>query len=527
VYLLAPPRAPDLAAQVARADLVHRVGLTVWWQGWFGGLHLPTYSAITPGLMSLLTPSLTGALAAIASAIAMTRLLRTSLRPTAALAAFLATDIANLLNGRITFGVGLALGLWCLASGQHAPTRGRAVITGSLAVLTCLTSPLAGLFLGLALAAILIAERRSVRHRLRLVVQGAVVATSLLATGALFPGAGSMPFEFVNLLPAAACAIGVAVFCRQPRVRIGAAVYLIVQVGFLIYPAAVGVNVTRLAWVFTLPLLVAWAPLSRRALAALVVVAAMLPAIDLGRQLDAASDRSARVGFYRPLAAAIAADQAAHPQTRGQRVEVIDTRNHWASAHLARSQLLARGWERQTDRANNPMFYTARDIDPAAYRAWLDELAVGWVALPTAQLDYASVGEAELVATGPSYLQPVWSNDDWTLYRVRGAAPLARPGTILEIDDRGLTLAAKASTVQIAVRWSPYLVVTDRQGRLINGCVGERAGWTFIQVPARGVYRVVADFDGQLRRQQPGCGTAGAPVVRAWPPAGRRSSGRG
>ena len=70
-YLLAPPRVPDLAAQVARTELVHRVGLTVWWQGWFGGLHLPTYSALSPMVMSVLTPPLTGALAAVAAAAAM------------------------------------------------------------------------------------------------------------------------------------------------------------------------------------------------------------------------------------------------------------------------------------------------------------------------------------------------------------------------------------------------------------------------------------------------------------------------
>ena len=58
LYLLAPPRVPDLAAQVARTELVHRVGLTVWWQGWFGGLHLPTYSALSPMVMSVLTPPL-------------------------------------------------------------------------------------------------------------------------------------------------------------------------------------------------------------------------------------------------------------------------------------------------------------------------------------------------------------------------------------------------------------------------------------------------------------------------------------
>ena len=501
-YLLSPPHVPDLAAQVARAELVHRVGPTVWWQGWFGGLHLPTYSSLSPLLMSLLTPPVTGVLSAVASAAAMQRLLRSSLRPGAGVVAFLVTDTANLVNGRITFGVGLALGLWCLAIMQQAPSSPRAVVTGVLVVLTCLASPLAGLFLGLATVTVVVAEPSRARHALGLCF---LVAASLLATGRLFPGAGSMPFELVNLLPGLGCTTGVAMLCRGRRLRIGAAAYLLLQLGFLIYPTAVGVNITRLAWIFALPLLVAWAPLPRRTLLVVVVAAALLPGVDLGRQLAAASDPSARAAFYRPLEAALVADQERRPDTLGQRVEVLDTRNHWASAHIAGHHPLARGWERQADRANNPMFYRKGRLDAAGYHAWLTELAVGWVAAPVARLDYASVREAELVATEPPYLRTIWSNKDWTLYRVEGSAPLAHPATVLDIDDRGLTLEARDRTVQIAVRWSPYLVVTDASGRLVRGCVGQRAGWTFIRVPDPGVYRVVADFDGQLRRNQRGC----------------------
>ena len=503
VYVLAPPRVPDLAAQVARTELVHRVGLTVWWQGWFGGIHLPTYSALSPMVMAVLTPPLTGALAAVAAAAAMFRLLRTSLRPTAGIIAFLVTDTANLVDGRITFGVGLATGLWCLASMQEHPSRSRALTTGALAVLTCLASPLAGLFLAMATVTRLLVERAPVRHHIAVV---GLVAGSLAATGVLFPGFGSMPFEPITVLPAAACTVGIAVSCREPRIRVGALVYLVMLVGFLAYPGAVGMNVTRLAWIFAVPIVVAWAPVSRRTVALLALAAALLPAIDLGRQLAAASDPSSRSEFYRPLIAALAADRAAHPETLGQRVEVVDTRNHWAAARIASHHALARGWERQADRANNPLFYAPGRIDPASYRAWLSELAVGWVAVPEAALDYASVREAELVSTGLPYLQAIWSNADWTLYRVLNATGLVTPGSVLEIDDRGLTIAARAVTVRMAVRWSPYLVVTSASGRPLPGCVGERDGWTFIEVPAPGTYRIVADFDGQVRGSQSRCG---------------------
>jgi hypothetical protein len=456
-------------------------------------------------------------LSTIVAACAMPRLLRSSLRPVAGMSAFLVTVTANLVNGRITFAIGLATGLWCLASMQRSPARSRAAATGTLAVLTCLASPLAGLFLGLAIGTGMVMQPSPHRHARHLV---ALVALILVTTGALFPGLGSMPFEPINLLPSAACTVAVGVLCRHPRIRVGAAAYLLLQIGLLIHPGAIGVNATRLAWIFAVPLLVAWAPLPRRGLVVVAIAAGLLPGVDLGRQLHASADPSARPSFYRPLLAALENEQAVRPRTLGQRVEVIDTRNHWASAHIARRHPLARGWERQADRANNPIFYRPGRIDPDAYREWLTELAVGWVAVPAAPLDYASVREAELVSDGLPYLRVIWSNQDWTLYRVVNAAALARPADVLEIDDRGLTLLTRARMVSLAVRWSPYLVVTDASGRSVAGCVGQREGWTFIEVPSPGTYRVVVDFDGQLRRSQPSCthaaGRGGQGLAGSW-----------
>ena len=66
-YLAVTPPVPDLAAQVARAEVVRRVGQTVWWLGWFGGMHLPSYSATSPMLMAVLGVTGTGAVATAVS----------------------------------------------------------------------------------------------------------------------------------------------------------------------------------------------------------------------------------------------------------------------------------------------------------------------------------------------------------------------------------------------------------------------------------------------------------------------------
>jgi hypothetical protein len=505
-YLVATPPVPDLAAQVARADLVRRAGDSVWWPGWFGGLHLPSYSAVSPVLMAHVGVRATGAVATALAVLAMSRLLKTSPRSRLGTAAFLVTASANLLDGRITFAVSLATGLWCLVALTEGTPAVQAGLGGGLSVLTCLTSPLGGLFLALAASVLLLARRPwSPRPRPALLVL-LLLAVTATAMVALFPDVGEMPFPAINFLPAAACTVAVALCCSDPRLRGGAGLYLLVQLGFLLHPMAVGVNITRLAWIFALPLLVACGRLSRGVLVFAAVTAALLPAVDLTGQLRAAADDSSHASFYQPLVAALAADQAMHPGSLGQRVEVVDSRNHWASTYLAGRFTLARGWERQADRAYNSIFYGDQRLDAASYRRWLDGLAVGWVAVPAGPLDYASVDEARLVAGQPDYLEMVWSNKNWSLFRVAHARPLASPARVVQVDDKRVVIdVGAATTVHLAIRWSPYLIVTDAVGRR-EGCIGNAERWTVVEVQAPGRYIVTADFDGTLRHGSPGCG---------------------
>jgi hypothetical protein len=504
-YLAATPQVPDLAAQVARADVVRRVGQTVWWIGWFGGMHLPSYSATSPMLMAALGVTGTGAVATGVSVTAMHRLLRGSLRPRLGTAAFLLTSVANLVDGRITFAVAMATGLWCLAVVDGPASVPRAAAAAGLALATCLTSPLGGLFLALTAATLLLVRRDdglattahgSARLWLSLLV---LLASTAAGTVLLFPDVGEMPFRTGNFLPAGACAVAVAALCRSPRIRVGALAYVVLELGFLVHPSAVGVNVTRVAWLFTVPVVVAYARVPVRTVVAAATAALLLPAVDLVGQLRAATDASASAEFYSPLLRALTADAARRPGSLGQRVEVLDPRSHWASAYLPPRFPLARGWERQADRADNPLFYSGQRVDAARYRRWLDSLAVGWVAVPAGPLDYASVAEARLVAKHPAYLTRVWTSRSWTLFRVVDARPLASPATVVQLDDRAITLEVGAETrVDVAVRWSRYLVVTDGRGTR-RGCVGSSGGWTYLRVPAHGRYLLTADFDGSLR----------------------------
>ena len=506
-YLRWTPASPDLAAQVARAGLVRRAGPVAWWTGWFGGLSLPSYSVLVPSGMAVLGVSLTGALAAVASGVAMSILARDAQRPRAAAIAFAVASAADLVNGRVTFAVGLAIGAWALV----AVRARRVLLVPGLALITFLASPLAGLFLGLALVTVAVLD--PTRRRLAIVSAGVLLAAGALMA-LLFPGIGTMPFSVRDATPTALCCVGILVVCANRYVRLSALLMLFVIPVLIVVPGAVGDNITRLVWVCGGPVVIAYARMSRPALVVAVVLVGLWPASDLVGQLSSTQQPSARHEFYQPLAGALDAQRvAAGDGAIGERVEVVDTVNHWASAYLS-GVSLARGWDRQADVGNNPIFYTSGALTASSYHDWLHDLAVGWVALPSAKLDYASVQEGALVSSGLGYLQQVWADGNWTLYRVTDAFPLATAATatgatVTGVDANGITLqTAAAGTVFVRARWSSYLTaVSPDTGRDLPVCVQSAGGWVTLQVPSAERVLLTSHFDplARVRSPSPAC----------------------
>ncbi|MFI5491891.1 hypothetical protein ACIA1L_05140, partial [Actinoplanes sp. NPDC051859] len=116
-FLLAPPMGTDLAAQQARADFFAEHGTAPVDFGWYGGVAQFGYSLLTAPLGSLVGMRLLGAVAAVASSLAFLLLLwRTSARrPLLGGVLGAVVFAANLVSGRITFAVGLALAVAALA----------------------------------------------------------------------------------------------------------------------------------------------------------------------------------------------------------------------------------------------------------------------------------------------------------------------------------------------------------------------------------------------------------------------------
>jgi hypothetical protein len=489
-YLVLDPPSADLAAQEYRASL----GLVLWDNGWYGGHHMPGYSVLFPPLASLLGPRLVGALSAVAAAWVFERLVRDLDGGRVAALWFAAATVTTLVTGRLTFALGVAIGLATVL----AAARGRSAWACVLAALASLASPVAAAFVALAAAAFWLDRPRWWPVAL---AASAVVPALMLAIA--FPEGGSFPFVASSFWPAlaASVAVGLAVPREARVVRIGIALYAVAIVASFALATPMGGNVVRLGALFAGPVLAALAWRANRR--ALVLLALPLlywqwvaPVDDWAR---ATGDPSVHERYYDGLLGFLGAQRGGP-----FRLEIPFTDNHWETRWVAPHVPLARGWERQVDRERNALFYDDRPITAARYRRWLDDNAVRFVALADAPIDYSAAREAELIRQGTPYLREVWHDAHWRVFAVTGARPLASGAaraTAVETERVRLT-ASRPGAVDLRVRFTPYWRITT--GR---GCVGEGpGGWTRVRVRRPGPVVVEASFAlGRVRASAPRC----------------------
>jgi hypothetical protein len=509
LYLILVPPVPDFAAQATRAAIFAKVGNATWWPGWYGGLELPTYSVIAPGLMATIGVATTGALASAICMGVAHLLLRDSARPRAASVVFAASVLLNLFGGRITFLVGLAAAMLAVL----ALARRHPWLAGAATVVSVLGSPLAGLFTGIVAAAVLISDPTRRREAL---TTGGATALSLGTLALLFhnPGVmGSPPGQmFLALLGLAL----VVVACRDRTIRVGAVIVAVGLVICLVVPNSVGLNLTRIVWLSAAPLIVGYGHRPDKHVVAFTALALVFPTVDVTWQLAEADSPSASAGYYTPLLAQLH-ERMNTDHAIGQRVEVVEPQTKGAARYVGESMPVARGWERQADVTDNPIFYTKGALNPSSYRHWLDELAVAYVAVPSAKLDFASVDEARLIAGGLPYLHEVWHNSDWMLYEVLDSTPLARHAQVISVEGNQLRLwVQQPGRVPIQIRWSSHLAVLDGSQPVAadvraRGCLSQNGEWTVLHARRMGTYVLTSDFDVLPGTSQRGgvCQTSG------------------
>jgi hypothetical protein len=465
-HLMWGPASQDLAAATFRADLFADHGFALWNDDWYSGHYLLSYSVLYPPLGALLGARLTGALAVVAAAALFAELAGRRFGDAAMVPAlwFAAAVASWLFTGRITFLLAVPLGLAALL-----PRRGAALVLAALlACLSSLASPVAGLFVAVAGVALALTGERARGAWLAI---GAAVP--IAALNLAFPVGGEEPFVFSAFV--AVPILALAVIWLVPRehraLRVGVVLYTLLALVVFVVPNALGGNVTRLGALLAGPVmaLVLW-PRGR-----LVVVAVSIPLLywqliaPVRDVRKAAGDPATERAFFEPLVEKLDRLDGGRASFR---TEIPPTRNRWEAAYVAPEHPIARGWLRQLE-ADDFDLFTDGELTPAAYRDWLRRHGVSYVAVPHATLDYLAEDEVALIDRGLTYLAPVWSNDDWRLYRVRGGGGLAKAGVRLE-GPGGFTIdRPRAGAEALPLNWNRYWSIADGVACLREGDDGE------------------------------------------------------
>ena len=347
-------------------------------------------------------------------------------------------------------------------SGRCSPSRGRPLLAAALAVLTALASPVAGLFLAFAGVAVILAGDRRGGAAVAFPALAAVAALSLA-----FPTGGDEPFTFTAFIGVPLFALA-ALWLLPPEeraLRWGVAVYVIASI---------------VAFAVANPLRREHGP----------------PRGAGGGPGPGAGARGPAAGGAcgaRPAAALLAMGGARPrpvrraPETR--RCTPLTTSRCSPSSSAARAAARCESRFRPPATAGRPTTWRRTSRSPAAgcassspatptcspdgnltaaaYRSWLDDRGVSYVAVSDAKPDYLSTDEDALIRGGLPYLRPVWSDQHWRLYRGRALdrawspAPVTSP-VRADAATASRRLARRASRCRPAIRGRSWSGSTTR-----------------------------------------------------------------
>lgn len=489
VFLVVRPDVNDLWAARARASAVaHGVGLTYWFS-WFGGGSTPgNYSLFTPYVSAWITAEVLGAVSAVAIPVLCAYLLRDTEHPLAgtALAAYVAG--VNLWSGRVPFLFGMAFAVGVLIAVRHR-ARVAAVL---LTLLSIAASPVTGAFVAMGLSGVFVSHRQYRRISLITIVAAGV---GLLTVGVIFGAPGPQPFSAALRVEVVTGLL--LVLLARPPVWLRTTIWLSVVAAVLIsvIPNGMGSNFARFVW-FCIP--VAVIALSRFRVWILGLV--VLPLLVTGTtgtvtDLQNAGKPISTPSYYKGLADRL---DTIGDLTR-YRVEVVNHGAHAAYDALLGHAMLARGWETQEDRALNKAVLSEK-LDATTYKVWLDNNAVGYVALPAITVQH--YWEYDLVLAGDlPYLKLIWQSNDWKLYRVVNPTPVvAAPAIIDSSSQSQMTVDVPcACEIHVRVRWSKFLSAGEATTGVAARVSDDGSGWTQLTTSKPGIYVMHGSIGGLLR----------------------------
>lgn len=500
-FLLIQPGVPDLWAARARASAAREgVGLTYWF-GWFSGGATPgNYSVVTPYLCAAIGTELLCALAAVVAMALISVLVRGVRYETAAAWAGAVGMLSNLWSARVPFLLGSVFALGALI----ALRRGKRAATVGLTLLSVLATPTPGAFLVIGLSGTFLTTRTKA-YRPIIAYAVVTVGVALLGVLVLFGGPGPEPFN-PWLVFELAWGLG-CLWLAWPadHIRTTLWVSVLALLALWLIPNGLGSNYARFIFA-PLPVMVLATSQRRQQWAVLAVAPALVMGI-IGTSFDLvhATAPVSSPSYYKALVTRL--DQVG--DMRNYRLEVVNHGAHTGDDTLINHFMLARGWETQEDTALNKVLLEG-PIDPITYKVWLDNNAVGYVALPTTPVK--KYPEYQLVKDHPPrYLHRIWSSHDWQLFRVDNPTRIVgQPGAVLAHEQKSMTISVPcACTLPVRVRWSKFLAATlqvrDRHGELVDAVPQVQAkvnddgmGWTKITTTRPGTYVMRGSIMGLL-----------------------------
>jgi hypothetical protein len=498
-------RGGDYPAQDYRAFMFGAHGFLIWDVNWYGGHALLGYSVLFPAVGWALGTVPATAIACTASTALFGRLIGRADNWPAVVARlwFAVFVVGDLIVGRAPFACAVTAGL-----GAVLAVRARHAWLGlGAAIIASLFSPLGAAFLLL----VAVAWAPTLGWRRAAPFAGGLVG---LAVTFVAGDGGLFPFQWAGFVgQLAIVAIGLTVAPLYERVvRRTLWIYGASCVVLFFVPNPVGGNIARLAGIMIGPV-AAFVLLRAHRKAALFVVAVPLLIFQLlpiiGAISSAAGDPSTKPQYYQGMLQYLTENQ----QPLG-RVEIPFTRDHWEAKYVAEKVPLARGWDRQVDLSRNAVLYAP--LTATTYHTWLFENAVRFVALPDASLDQGGQAEKALLRHPPDYLRLVYADNQWRIWAVVGAAPLASgAATMTSLTASSFTMnAATGGITFVRLRWSAYWHVDNNALACVAPAGG---GWTTVVSFAPGPVKISARAlpgdtgctDLQLARV--GLGDAGEP----------------
>jgi hypothetical protein len=468
-----PPVGDFWAAQARRSAAEHGVGLHYWFS-WFGGTIPGHYSVVSTWLSRFIDAGILGAVATVAIPPLCHVLLRGARHQVLGTWVAAVASAFSLWAGRVPFAMGSALMLLAFLC-VKADRRWLAALAG---VATALTSPLSGVFLALGLTGVIVHVPS--RRRAALAAAGAAGAV-LLGVALYFGSPGPQGFPAASAIWSP-ISLGVMLLARPPAYIRTVLVITLAAYPFVVFiPNGMGTNLERFVWI-CLPVAVIATAQAHRLISALAIGSALISGIAAAVvDLTVASEPMSNLAYYKTLNA-----QLDHtPGLANYRVEVVPDGTYVSAYALLGHASLARGYETQSDNAFNAVL-SSKNLDATTYKIWLDNNAVGFVAIDRTTLQHSP--EDALVRSGHlPYLTPVWSDARWRLFRVSAATPIiAPPAHVVEAGQAELTIVTPQSgALALRVRWSRFLTV---RGPSVARVQSDGQGWTTLIVREPGRY---------------------------------------